>query len=70
MFPKGTKVLSVNVDSNTKIATVDFSRELVNNNTGGSLGEILMVYIVTNTLTGMDGVQSIRFSVEGNMWIH
>lgn len=65
LFPKGTTVRSVTVDPASKVATADFSRELISENAGGSLGEILMVYIIADTLTQLDGVDAVRFSVEG-----
>lgn len=65
LFPQGTTVRSVTVDRESKVATADFSRELISQNVGGSLGEILMVYIIADTLTNLDEVDAVRFSVEG-----
>ncbi len=65
LFPQGTTVRSVQIDEATKVATADFSRELISENSGGSLGEILMVYIIADTLTNLDGIEAVRFAVEG-----
>ncbi len=65
-MPKGTKVLSVTVDPATKVATADFSRELKDNISGGSMSELLVVYMTVNTLTNLDGIDAVRITVEGN----
>ena len=59
IMPKGTKVLSVNVNNN--IATVDFSKEFQNNFTGGSTGEIMLVGSIVDTLTDFKEIKSVRF---------
>ena len=63
IMPKGTKVLSVNVNNN--IATVDFSKEFQNNFTGGSTGEIMLVGSIVDTLTDFKEIKSVRFTLEG-----
>lgn len=63
IMPKGTKVLSVNVNDN--IATVDFSKEFQNNFTGGSTGEIMLVGSIVDTLTDFKEIKSVRFTLEG-----
>ena len=63
IMPKGTKVLSVNVNNN--IATVDFSKEFQNNFTGGSTGEIMLVGSIVDTLTNFKEIKSVRFTLEG-----
>ena len=63
IMPKGTKVLSVNVNNN--IATVDFSKEFQNKFTGGSTGEIMLVGSIVDTLTDFKEIKSVRFTLEG-----
>lgn len=63
IMPKGTKVLSVNVNNN--IAIVDFSKEFQNNFTGGSTGEIMLVGSIVDTLTDFKEIKSVRFTLEG-----
>lgn len=63
IMPKGTKVLSVNVNNN--IATVDFSKEFQNNFTGGSTGEIMLIGSIVDTLTNFKEIKSVCFTLEG-----
>ena len=46
-------------------AVVDIKRKMVENHPEGRDLELLTVYSVVNTLTGIDGVQTVRFTVEG-----
>jgi spore germination protein GerM len=44
---------------------VDFSRELLTSHWGGSMGEIMTVYSVVNTLASLPGIEQVKFLVEG-----
>ena len=62
-IPSGTRLLSVTIEEG--VASVNFSKELVDNHPGGSAGEKLTVYSVVNTLTEFNTIQEVRFLVEG-----
>lgn len=62
-IPAGTRLLDVNIRDG--LCTVDFSRELVANHTGGSSGELLTVYSIVNTLTQFSTVERVNIIVEG-----
>lgn len=63
-IPEDVKVLGVTVDKNG-LAVVDFSRELLTSHWGGSLGEIMTVYSVVNTLALLPDIEQVKFLVEG-----
>ncbi len=62
-IPEGTRVLSVTVVDD--VAYVDFSKEFQTEHPGGSAGEIMTIYSVVNTLTGLPGVEKVQFLLEG-----
>ncbi|HEB12585.1 MAG TPA: hypothetical protein ENI11_02800 [Actinobacteria bacterium] len=62
-IPAGTRLLNISVSDN--IATVDFSKEFIDNHTGGSAGEQMTVYSVVNTLTEFSTITKVLFLVEG-----
>lgn len=62
-IPAGTRLLDISVRDN--VATVDFSKELIDNHTGGSAGEQMTVYSVVNTLTEFSTITKVLFLVEG-----
>lgn len=66
IIPAGTKILSVVVDPETKVATANFNSTLQDAMKGGSLAEELIANMVVNTLTGIDGIESVRFQIEGH----
>jgi spore germination protein GerM len=63
-IPGGTFLRDINVREDG-VAVVDFSRGLISGHPGGSLGEMLTVYSIVNTLTQFPRVQSVQFLVEG-----
>lgn len=63
-IPAGTRLLGVKIENG--LASVDFSREFVDNHPGGSAGETMTIYSIVNTLTELSTVQRVRFLVEGN----
>ncbi len=64
IFPPGVKVRSVTVKDG--VATVDFSRELIDKFVGGSTGEEMLVFSLANTLTEFPEIKKVRITVEGN----
>jgi spore germination protein GerM len=62
-FPKGVKVPTVKIEKD--IAVVDLSKEFVEKHPGGSTGETMTVYAIVNTLTGIQGINMVQFTVEG-----
>lgn len=63
VLPPTTKVKGVVVSD--RIATVDFSREIVNSGWGGSSREVLAVAAIVNTLTEFPQVERVQILVEG-----
>ncbi|MDO8585740.1 MAG: GerMN domain-containing protein [Armatimonadota bacterium] len=63
LIPRGTRVLSLNVDRG--LATLDLSREFVNNFHGGSRQESLTVEAILRTLTQFREITRVRILVEG-----
>lgn len=63
-LPEGTRLLGLGIDGQT--ATVDFSRELIQNHPGGSSGETQTVYSIVNTLTlNFPQIKEVQILVEG-----
>ncbi|MDK2821416.1 MAG: hypothetical protein PWP31_1381, partial [Clostridia bacterium] len=63
-IPAGTVLKDINIKSNG-LCRVDFSKELIENHNGSSLGENLTVYSIVNTLTQFPSVEKVRLLVEG-----
>lgn len=63
-IPAGTVLKDINIRPDG-LARVDFSKELIANHAGGSLGENLTVYSIVNTLTQFPSVKQVQFLVEG-----
>jgi spore germination protein GerM len=63
-IPPDVQVLGVTVEEKGT-AVVDFSRELLTSHWGGSMGEIMTVYSVVNTLASLPGIEQVKFLVEG-----
>ncbi|OIQ61484.1 spore germination protein GerM [Moorella thermoacetica] len=63
-IPKGTVLKDINIRPDG-LARVDFSKELVANHSGGSLGESLTVYSIVNTLTQFPTIKQVQFLVDG-----
>lgn len=62
-FPKGVKLPAVKVEKDT--AVVDISKEFVEKHAGGSAAENLSVYSIVNTLTAINGITQVEFTVDG-----
>lgn len=63
VIPKKAKLRSVAVKDG--IATVDFSKELAQNFSGGSTGEEMLVGSIVNTLTEFPEVEKVRILIDG-----
>ena len=63
VFPKKAKLRSIVVKDG--IATVDFSKELQTNFSGGSTGEEMLIGSIVNTLTDFPEVQKVRILING-----
>ncbi|KUK53801.1 MAG: Spore germination protein-like Gmad2 [Desulfotomaculum sp. 46_296] len=64
VIPKGTKVLGISI--NNGLATVDFSREVLDANVGSS-GEAFGIQSIVNTLTEFPTIEKVAFKVEGKL---
>lgn len=65
VIPADTVVLDYRLSGETLY--VSFSHHLVTNHPGGSTGEILTVYAIVNSLTGIDGVERVQILVENQV---
>lgn len=65
VFPKKAKLRSVVVKDG--IATVDFSKELQTNFSGGSTGEEMLIGSIVNTLTDFPEVQKVSILIDGSV---
>ncbi len=61
-LPKGAKKLTVKVDNKT--ATVNMTKDFVKKHPGGSTGEVLTVYAIVNTLTEIEGIDTVQFTID------
>ena len=64
VFPKKAKLRSIVVKDG--IATVDFSKELKTNFSGGSTGEEMLIGSIVNTLTDFPEVQKVSILIDGS----
>jgi len=62
-FPTGVEVPTVKVENG--LAIVDITKNFVKKHPGGSTGEELTVYSIVNTLTGINGIKKVQFTIEG-----
>lgn len=62
-IPKGTRLLGISLKDG--IVYVNFSEELKKNHPGGSLGELLTIYSVVNTLTEFPEVRKVQILING-----
>ncbi|EKU71822.1 GerMN domain-containing protein [Selenomonas sp. F0473] len=63
VIPKKTKMHSITVKDG--VATVDFSKELRQNFSGGSTGEEMLVGSIVDTLTEFPEVEKVRILIDG-----
>lgn len=62
-IPEGTKLNSVEVKNG--VATVDLSKEFVDNHLGGRNAEQLTLYSIVNSLTELSDIQKVKFTIDG-----
>lgn len=62
-IPNGTKLLNIYIKNGT--CFVDFSKEFISNHSGGSAGELMTLYSITNTLTEFKSITGVQILVEG-----
>ena len=62
-IPVGSKILGVNVDTTSRIATVDLSADFESG--GGTLSMSLRLAQMVFTLTQFDGIQKVQFALDG-----
>lgn len=62
-IPRQTRILSVRREGD--LVVVDFGPEIVAHHPGGSAGELITVYAVTNTLTEVAGVERVAWRIDG-----
>lgn len=62
-IPAETRLLGVTVADG--IATVDFSEELRSKHPGGSSGELMTVYSLVDSLTGMAEIKQVQIHING-----
>ncbi|NLV92116.1 MAG: GerMN domain-containing protein [Firmicutes bacterium] len=63
VIPPNCRLLAVEVEQG--VATVSFSRELVEDHPGGSSAELQTVFSIVNTLTSLPGIRQVVLLVEG-----
>ena len=61
--PEGTRLISISLKSG--VCTVNFSGEFVENRADTAAGQRMTVYSVVNSLTHLDGIDKVRFQVDG-----
>ena len=65
-IPPGVQLRQIYIDGKG-IAYVDFSRDLQRNHSGGSVGELLTIYSIVDTLTAnFDEIVKVKILVEGS----
>ena len=62
-IPPGTRLLNISISNG--VCYVDFSREFIDNHSGGSASELMTLASIVNTLTEFDSVKKIQILVEG-----
>ncbi|KDR96611.1 Copper amine oxidase N-terminal domain-containing protein [Peptoclostridium litorale DSM 5388] len=62
-IPIGTRLLDISISNG--VCYVDFSREFIDNHSGGSASELMTLASIVNTLTEFDSVKKVQILVEG-----
>ncbi len=63
-IPTGTRLLSP-VAVNEGVATVNLSKEFVDNHPGGKAAEQMSIYSIVNSLTELKDISAVTFTIEG-----
>ena len=53
------------VSISNKVATVDFSKEFKSKHSGGKDAEKMTIYSIVNSLTELDGIEKVKFLIDG-----
>lgn len=53
------------VSISNKVATVDFTKEFKSKHSGGKDAEKMTIYSIVNSLTELEGIEKVRFLIEG-----
>lgn len=62
-IPDGTKINKVTLQGD--MAILDFSKEFIDNHTGGTIEESNTIYSIVNTLTQLTEINSIKITIDG-----
>ena len=57
--------MQTNIYIQNGICFVDFSKEFITNHSGGSSGELMTLYSITNTLTEYPTIKGVQILIEG-----
>lgn len=63
VIPQGTKLLSV--ETKNGVCYLNLSREFVDNSHTGTAGESMIINSIVNSLTELQGVNSVQFLIDG-----
>lgn len=63
-IPKGTKLRSP-VSINGNVATVDLTKEFIDNHPGGKNEAQMTVYSIVNSLTELKDIEKVKFTIDG-----
>jgi len=63
LIPEGTKLLNAEIKNN--VAYVDFSTDILEGATGGSILQRFIIYTIVNTLTEIDEVDAVQILIDG-----
>lgn len=64
--PAETKLRSP-VSINGKVATVDMSKEFKTKHPGGKDAEKMTIYSIVNSLTELEGIEKVKFTIDGKV---
>lgn len=64
-LPKKTELLDVKIKDG--VATINLSQSFRENFEGGATGEQMVLYSIVNSLTSLEGVDSVEFLLEGEL---
>ncbi len=63
-IPKGTKLRSP-VSINGNVATVDLTKEFIDNHPGGKSEAQMTIYSIVNSLTELKDIEKVKFTIDG-----
>ena len=63
-IPEGSKLRSP-IKIKEGVATVDLTKEFVENHPGGKEKEQITIYSIVNSLTELKGIQKVKFTIDG-----